>query len=157
MGEWIVNRARARFPERAIVPTPFDRPPTVPWERAGADGTHYVSFATWMCPVNCIEPRICPHTKDTRSWSMPERLAEHARGEADRGNPVVVAALFCRHRAYGVGMFDTREVVDADARVSTAAERGAVEVIIGTVSHCHGALTRLFIGAGAVTGDSPVA
>ena len=157
MGEWIVNRARARYPERAIVPTPFDRPPTVPWERAGADGTHYVSFATWMCPVNCIEPRICPHTKDTRSWSMPERLAEHARGEADRGNPVVVAALFCRHRAYGVGMFDTREVVDADSRVSTAAERGAVEVIIGTVSHCHGALTRLLIGAAAVTGDSPVA
>jgi hypothetical protein len=76
---------------------------------------------------------------------MPERLAEHAREEAAAGRPLVVAALFCRHRAYGVGMFDTREVVEADARVTSAAERGAAEVIIGTVSHCHGALTRLLI------------
>lgn len=157
MGEWMVNRSRERFPERSITPAPFDRPPTVPWERAGADGTHYVSFATWMCPVNCIEPRICPHTRDTRSWSIPERLAEHAREEAAAGRPVVVAALFCRHRAYGVGMFDTREVVEADARVTSAAERGAAEVIIGTVSHCHGALTRLLIAGAASATDSHVA
>src|SRR5262249_20154680 len=129
----------------------------VPWERAGADGTHYVSFATWMCPVNCVEPRICPHTRDTRSWSMPERLAEHAREETAAGRPIVVAALFCRHRASGVGMFDTREVIEADARVAAAAERGAVEAIIGTVSHCHGALTRLLIASGASTADSHVA
>jgi hypothetical protein len=157
MGEWIVARARARFPERSIAPAPFDRPPAVPWERAGADGTHYVSFATWLCPVNCVEPRICPHTRDVRSWSMPERLAEHAREEGEAGRPVVVAAMFCRHRAYGVGMFDTREVIDADARVAAAAERGPAEIIVGTVSHCHGALTRLLIDATPSASDSPVA
>jgi hypothetical protein len=146
MGEWIVNRARERFPSRSVIPVPFDRPPAVPWERAGAEGTHYVSFATWMCPINCIEPRICPHTRDTRSWSLPEWLAEHAAQEAT-GRPIVVAALHCRHRAYGVGMFDTLEVIDAEARVTAAAERGPAEIIVGTVSHCHGALTRLLIAA----------
>jgi hypothetical protein len=156
MGEWIVHRARARFPRREIVPAAFDRPPSVPWERAGADGTHYVSFATWTCPVNCVEPKICPHTRDTRAWSMPERLAAHARDETSAGRPVVVAAMFCRHRAYGVGMFDTSEVLDADDRVTAAAERGAADVIVGTVSHCHGALTRLLIPA-ATAADSPVA
>lgn len=157
MGEWIVARARQRFPDRDITPAAFDRPPSVPWERAGADGTHYVSFATWMCPVNCVEPRICPHTRDTRSWSLPERLAEHARGEAEAGRPIVVGAMFCRHRAYGVGMFDTMEVVDADRRVAEAAERGAAEVIVGTVSHCHGALTRLLIGDRASAAHSHIA
>lgn len=147
MGEWIVNRARERFPSRSVTPVPFDRPPVVPWERAGTDGTHYVSFATWMCPVNCIEPRICPHTRGTRSWSMPERLAEHAAHEAIEGRPIVVAALHCRHRAYGVGMFDTLEVIDAETRVIAAADRGSAEIIVGTVSHCHGALTRLLIAA----------
>jgi hypothetical protein len=132
MGEWIVNRAQQRFPQREIVRAAFERPPQVPWERAGADGTHYVSFATWMCPVNCVEPRICPHTRDTRSWSMPERLAEHARDEASAGRPIVVAAMFCRHRAYGVGMFDTSEVIDAERRVAAAAKRGAAEAIIET-------------------------
>ena len=123
MGEWMVDRARARFPERD--PSRRSRSivrPTVPWERAGADGTHYVSFATWMCPVNCIEPRICPHTRDARDVEHAASGWPSTRAsEAAAGRPMVVAALFCRHRAYGVGMFDTREVVDADARVAAAA------------------------------------
>ena len=135
MGEWLVKRARQRFGD-AVTTRPFDRAPDVPWERAGADGTHYVSFATWTCPVNCIEPRICPHTRETRDWSMPTALA---RTGAD------VAVLHCVHRAYGVGMFDTMEVVRADEQIRTAPERGSAEVIIGTVSHCHGALTRLVL------------
>jgi hypothetical protein len=43
-------------------------------------------------------------------------------------------------------MFDTSEVVDADTRIAVAGSTGAAEVLIGTVSHCHGALTRLIIG-----------
>jgi hypothetical protein len=143
MGEWLVSRARSRFGER-VSTQPFDSVPDVPWERAGDDGTHYVSYATWMCPVNCVEPRVCPHTRDVRSWSMPDSVANHARTAPDTES----AVLFCRHRAYGVGMFDTAEVLDADRRIAAAGERGNSDVIIGTVSHCHGALTRLVI-AGA--------
>lgn len=159
MGEWLVRRARERFGDR-VSTQPFDRVPTVPWERAGNDGTHYVSFATWMCPINCIEPRICPHTRDVRSWSMPERLAEHARAASVEGQAVDVAVLHCEHRAYGVGMFDTRAVADADARIRAAGDARAADVIIGTVSHCHGALTRLVIAApqapAAAGGDSHI-
>jgi hypothetical protein len=146
MAEWIVERARQRWPDRSVETPPFDEPPTVPWERAGADGTHYVSFATWTCPVNCIEPRICPVTKGPRSWSLPDRLNEHAQHRRGAGRPIELAVLHCSHRAYGVGMFDTRAVVEADQRVAAAATEGAAEVIVGTVSHCHGALTRLMIG-----------
>jgi hypothetical protein len=156
MGEWLVGRARARWPNREMATQPFDRAPAVPWERAGADGTHYVSFATWMCPINCVEPRTCPHTRDARSWSMPERLAAHSREEAETGQRIVVATLFCRHRAYGVGMFGTDEVLAADDRIRTAGDAGSAEVMIGTVSHCHGALTRLVIGAPAALADSHV-
>jgi hypothetical protein len=140
MGEWLVTRAREAFADR-VSTAPFDAVPAVPWERAGTDGSHYVSFATWMCPVNCVEPRICPHTKDVRDWSMPEHIAAYAA----RRPATESAVLFCRHRAYGVGMFDTSEVVEADRRVRSAGLRGSAEVIVGTVSHCHGALTRLVI------------
>ncbi|HXT15431.1 MAG TPA: hypothetical protein VN706_07350 [Gemmatimonadaceae bacterium] len=146
MGEWLVERARRRFGD-AVTTQPFDRVPSVPWERAGTDGTHYVSFATWMCPINCVEPRTCPHTRDERTWSLPARLADHAREMQDAGGHVEIATLFCRHRAYGVGMFDTAEVLAADGRIAAAGEMGSADVIIGTVSHCHGALTRLVIGA----------
>jgi hypothetical protein len=139
MGEWLVARARERF-ER-VSTLPFDVIPDVPWKRAGGDGTHYVSFATWMCPINCVEPRVCPHTRDVRSWSMPERVAEYARAAVDTES----AVLFCRHRTFGVGMFDTSEVLDADRRIAAAGAQGNADVIIGTVSHCHGALTRLVI------------
>ncbi|MGH7616106.1 MAG: hypothetical protein ACREPM_02640 [Gemmatimonadaceae bacterium] len=146
MGEWLVSRARARFSDRTVDTPAVARVPDVPWERAGADGTHYVSFATWMCPVNCVEPRTCPHTRDTRTWSLPDAVAKHARVETEAGRPLVATTLFCRHRAYGVGMFDTAEVIAADERIAAAGDAGAAEVMINTVSHCHGALTRLVIG-----------
>jgi len=145
MGEWLVERARRRFGEAVSTPS-LEHVPDVPWERAGTDGTHYVSFATWMCPINCVEPRTCPHTRDERTWSLPVRLAEHVTKGRASGETIEVATLFCRHRAYGVGMFDTAEVIDADARISAAGEKGNADIIIGTVSHCHGALTRLVIG-----------
>lgn len=151
MGEWLVRRARERFGD-AVETRAFDRVPDVPWERAGADGTHYVSFATWICPINCVEPRTCPHTRDTRTWSLPDTLAAYATGvsgESGEGRATESAVLFCRHRAYGVGMFDTAEVIAADERIRTAGDRGVTDVVIGTVSHCHGALTRLVIGTPA--------
>lgn len=154
MGEWLVGRARQEFADR-VSTRPFDAVPDVPWERAGVDGTHYVSFATWMCPINCVEPRTCPHTKDERTWSMPQRVAEHAASLQAPGRRTESAVLFCRHRAYGVGMFDTREVLDAERKISAVGIGGAADVIIGTVSHCHGALTRLVIAADG-TVDSTV-
>jgi hypothetical protein len=144
MGEWLVSRARERFDDR-VSTRPFESLPDVPWQRAGTDGTHYVSFATWMCPVNCVEPRVCPHTRDRRSWSMPEQVAEFARTTLNTES----AVLFCRHRTYGVGMFDTNEVLEADSRIAAAGGRGSASIVIGTVSHCHGALTRLVIASAA--------
>lgn len=140
MGDWLLKRARERFGE-AVETKPFERLPAVPWERAGEGGTHYVSFATWICPINCVEPRTCPHTRETRTWSLPDTVAAYDPN---------AAILFCRHRAYGVGMFDTAEVLAADARIRAAGERGDADIVIGTVSHCHGALTRLLIGGSPV-------
>jgi len=156
MGEWLVARAREQFGERVVADRAFDHLPDVPWSRAGEPGTHYVSFATWTCPINCVEPRTCPHTRDTRTWSLPVRLGEFAREQEGGRRPVVVATLFCRHRSYGVGMFDTAEVIDAHDKIMAAGKRGAAEVVIGTVSHCHGALSRLVIRDAAGVADSPV-
>jgi hypothetical protein len=55
---------------------------------------------------------------------------------------------------FGVGMFDTAEVLAADAVIREGGNAGASEIIVGTTSHCHGALTRLVIGPDAGEGDS---
>jgi hypothetical protein len=156
MGAWLIAQAQERFGDRVVSDRPFEHVPQTPWERAGGGGVHYVSYATWTCPINCVEPRTCPHTRSVRDWSLPVTIARHERAESAAGRPTVAVSLFCRHRAYGVGMFDTTEVIAAHRRVMDAAEAGAVDAIIGTVSHCHGALARLRIGAPGELPDSPV-
>lgn len=148
MAQWVMSRARARWPGRMMRFAPLDGAVDVPWQRRGDDGTHYVSFATWMCPINCIEPRICPHTRGARAWSLPPTLRAFVETERLRGRRLDGPAVFhCVHRAYGVGMFGVDEVLAADALVAQVAAARAAEVLIGSVSHCHGALAVLELAA----------
>jgi hypothetical protein len=151
MYEWLLHRARNRWPARAVMTQPLPGPMNLPWETQAPDGTQYGSFATWMCPINCVEPRRCPHTRGPRTWTMPAAAAEYvAAGPVVPGGvkPLDGPVIFhCTHRAYGVGMFDTREVLAGDAFVATAGSRGEADVLVGTVSHCHGAFNVLHIGA----------
>lgn len=135
--DWLVARARARWPDRTVEVEPMPVTPPTPWERAAPDGRHYVSFATWMCPVNCIEPARCPATRDVRDWSMPHTIAQLADEEPSLGG----AAIFhCEHRTFGVGMIDAVAIADADRRLADLGRTGACRLLVGTVSHCHGAL-----------------
>ena len=66
----------------------------------------------------------------------------------DRSHPTAGPVLFvCEHRVYGVGMFDVAEVLAGDAAVAAAGARGnPVDVLVGTVSSCHGAVNLLHLG-----------
>lgn len=145
--EWVADRLRARWPGRDVHTVPLGADLPVPWQRAGDDGTHYASFATWMCPINCIEPARCPHTRGPRDWTMPVALQRHVATAADAGASLAGPYVFhCTHRAYGVGMIDVASVVAADADLARRAAVGSVDAIVGTVSHCHGAVSRLVAG-----------
>ena len=147
MYEWLGRRARARWPGRVVETRPLSAPPRTPWERAAPDGTHYASFATWMCPVNCVEPARCPHTRGPRDWSMPDAARAWVEEHRTEGERLAGPAIFhCVHRAFGVGMFDTAEVLAADALVADAGTGGTANVLVGTVSHCHGAFGLLHLG-----------
>ena len=150
--DWIADRARAAWPRRAVTVVPLDEAPAIPWQRASADGaTHYVSFAEWMCPINCIEPARCPATRAERTWTMPVAASEFVRAAASRGHQMSGPFVFhCTHRAYGVGMIDVSSVTAADAELRRLAQHGPVDALIGTMSHCHGALGRLQIAAAPI-------
>lgn len=144
MAQWVVSRARARWPGRGIRLGPLGGTLDVPWQRTGDDGTHYASFATWECPTNCVEPRTCPHTRGPRAWSLPPTVRAFVETERLRGRRIDgPAVLHCEHRAWGVGMFDVAAVVAADRLVADVAAARAAAVLVGTVSHCHGALALL--------------
>jgi hypothetical protein len=135
--DWLVARARDRWPSRRIAVQPLSSPPPTPWQRAAPDGRHYVSFATWMCPVNCIEPAKCPETRGERDWSLPLTLRAFVADDPQLDGAVIFP---CVHRAYGVGMIDAAPIAEADRQVASWGAAGPCRVLVGTVSHCHGAL-----------------
>lgn len=77
---------------------------------------------------------------------MPRTLEDYVKAELERGRKIEGPIVFhCTHRAYGVGMIDTADVVAADRAVSDCARHGPAEILVGTVSHCHGAINLLAI------------
>jgi hypothetical protein len=127
---------------------PLAAPVGTPYDTIAPDGTRYVSFADWLCPTHCVEPAICPVTRAPRTWEMGDAMADLV-ARLQLTTPTAGPALFvCRHRVFGVGMFDAAEALAGDRMVAEAgAGPGAVDVLVGTVSGCHGAASLLHLGA----------
>lgn len=144
--DYLVRRVQARWPDRAVTREGPGAPVGTPWERASPDGTTYVSHATWTCPVNCVEPRICPHTRELRSWSVPDTLEAWAAAPGGtRGGLLGPFTFHCTHRAFGVGMVDRAPIAHAEQAIMDAARTGGVRALVATASHCHGAVAVLAV------------
>jgi hypothetical protein len=147
MFEWLVRRARDRWPGRLVEVRPVPVGPGTPYDMQAPDGTRYVSFADWLCPVHCVEPAICPVIRGPRTWEMSEAmegLTQRLSGTAPTAGPVL---FVCRHRVHAVGMFDVASVLAGDAVVAASGEDGRpVDVLVGTISACHGAASLLHLG-----------
>jgi hypothetical protein len=147
MYEWLVRRARTRWPRRVVETKVLTTAPGTPYDLSTPDGTRYVSYADWLCPTHCIEPAICPVIRAPRTWEMADAMEELTR-RLDTVHPTAGPVLFvCQHRVFGVGMFDVNAVLAGDAVVAAAGEPGTpMDVLIGTVSSCHGAANLLHLG-----------
>jgi hypothetical protein len=148
MAGWLADLAARQWPDRSVALVSPDQPLGTPYDTVGPDGTRYVSFADWICPTHCIEPLVCPMIRAPRTWEMSEALAAYTARLALR-RPTAGPALFTtRHHAYGVGMFGAGEIRASRAAVLAAgAAHAAVDVVVGTISACHGAVSLLRIGA----------
>ena len=149
MFEWVLARARQRWPGRGIAVAPVPGSLGTPYDRVASDGTRYVSFADWICPTHCIEPAICPAIGGPRTWEMGDAVRELAERLRGSGEQVFGPALFvCRHHVFGVGTFSVNAVLEGDGMVKTAGESGEpAAVLVGTISGCHGALNLLRLDA----------
>jgi hypothetical protein len=150
MFEWVLRRARQRWPGRAVsvvsvpgtLPTPYDRP------GGSTDQTRYVSWADWICPTHCIEPALCPAIGAPRTWEMSDTVRALAEQLRATGRPVSGPALFvCKHQVFGVGMFSADSVRAGDQLVAEAGAAAEADVLVGTISSCHGALNLLRLGS----------
>ena len=142
---WLQRRAREQLPPRAIT-TESAAPVGTPYETEAPDGTRYVSYADWLCPTHCIEPATCPVTRTPRTWDMAEAATRLVRRHPGAmAGPVVFE---CRHVAYGVGAIAIDQVLAGAAAVLEAGAGGdATDLVVATVSGCHGAFNLLHLGA----------
>ncbi len=75
---------------------------------------------------------------------MPLSVRAAVQASEVRAGAIDVVALFrTTHRAFGVGMFDVNDALDADADLRRTAGQPSVRVLVASVSHCHGALAEL--------------
>jgi len=149
---WAARRARSRWPGRVVEARPLDARMGTPYETVAPtpDATTYASFADWLCPTHCIEPATCPVIRAPRTWDMAE-ATENLTDTIRRGRPAAGPVLFeCRHVVHGVGAIAVDQVVVGDRIVAEAGASGeAVDIVVGTVSGCHGAISVLHLGPAA--------
>jgi hypothetical protein len=148
MFEWVLARARRRWPGRTVRVDPVPGEIGTPYDRTAQDATRYISFADWICPTHCIEPALCPAIGSPRTWEMGDAVRALAERLRRDGRPVAGPALFvCKHHVFGVGTFAVEAVLAGDRLVAEAGASGdPAGVLVGTISSCHGAVNLLHLG-----------
>jgi hypothetical protein len=87
MFEWVLRRARTRWPNRPVSVDPVPGGFPTPYDRPGSDQTRYVSWADWICPTHCIEPALCPAIGAPRTWEMADTVRDLAQRLRASGRP----------------------------------------------------------------------
>lgn len=148
LAEWLLRRARATYGADRAMLVPADAPAGTPFDMLHpGDGVRYLSHADWTCPVHCIEPATCPMIKAPRHWEMGDTVAAWTANHATH-HPTAGPVLFtCRHLTHGVGMYPVIDAFPAlDALDALVRTHGTADLVIGSVSACHGAIGVLRVG-----------
>jgi hypothetical protein len=114
--------------------------PSTPHAARAADGGMTLSFAEWLCPMHCVEPHLCPATRQHRSWDVSRALVSYARHLREQELPGLAGPYLarCTHLVEGVGVVVLGDWMGAARRIAAAASGGQCRALIGTVSGCHG-------------------
>lgn len=130
---------------QAFQPVAYTGPmPQLPYAQTLATGSLVLSHAPGICPVNCVEPKICPLTKDDRDWEMKDTVRKLVAEKADAHGIEAVGVFVCQHHAHGVGTIPLKDLFAEWEAIHTRLKQGNVSRIgVATVSSCHGILDTL--------------
>lgn len=155
-GEWLIPapftpHLFARWLARALAATRIDvrtvDPPLLPetpFARLTA-GRLVFSFAEWRCPTHCIEPAICPATRQPKSWDLGRELAAYVMRLREGGITPLAGPFVARLApvARGVSGFPLSDWARAARQVRALLEgahaRTHAYALVATASSCHGA------------------
>ncbi|MEX2281375.1 MAG: hypothetical protein WEE89_02680 [Gemmatimonadota bacterium] len=155
---WLMRGIARNHPGHALSLETFNRMPGTPFQQQREHGTLVASHADWICPVHCIEPEICPHTRGPRFWDM-DRTGRALAAELEEEEQTVsqVHLFHCHHLAYGVGAYPVAELIAARDAIEVELSRSpaVARFLVGTISRCHGAFHLLAVRLGMDTVSTP--
>lgn len=133
------------YRDRIIRITPFPDPnhpsgefPKTPFLKTFDSGICAVSYANWVCPVECEEPNICPAIKDPRTWNFNETFAHYTKDH--HTDPTLSVHLFsCLQLVRGVAFIPMDHIFHEWNRLVHKMEHEKkVNLFVATFSKCHG-------------------
>lgn len=129
--EWLLRDLAPDGPvERAPVPDDLG----LPNESTGPTGDRYVSYADFLCPDDCPEPKnACPVTRTRRGTPMHRRIAELSCPT------LPVHCIRSEQLAPGVGGYAVARLLEL--RQTLAGLAGTA--LVGTACSCHGVVSAL--------------
>ena len=154
---WLLRRLSESRADLSWSTEPVRRLPGTPFQHQSIDGPLTLSHADWTCPVHCVEPALCPMTCGPRYWDVARTVATWATALAEGGQPIEQIHLFqCLHYSHGVGSYPAARVARAyhDLAGADPVPGEALRFLVGTVSHCHGAIHLLRADTGTDTVSS---
>jgi hypothetical protein len=149
--EWLVWSLRGRLGEDSISIEPMAHEfGGLPYEYLAPSGARFISAADWICPINCRAPHICPMIRDVRTWELSGTVNAYAQ---EHQESVAAAVVFePRFRVPGIDRLYLHEYRDARDRILDLYQQpqsAGKEVIVATVSPCHGAVSLMRLNAPA--------
>ena len=120
---------------------PYDTDLKLPFQKLLDSGICALSFATWICPIDCDEPEHCPGIDNTRTWDF-RKTFEHY----DQKDPAKSIHLFyCDQLAYGVVGISSQKLCKEwnsfEQRV-TELKKAPLSLEVATFTKCHGIIGR---------------
>ncbi len=106
----------------------------LPFEKKLDQGLTALSYATWVCPLECEEPDHCPAIDKPRSWTMATSLKDKLQSDS-------VHILECEQLAYGVAHIPLTAIrKEWEALFNHMINHKEGTFSVATVSKCHGIL-----------------
>ncbi|MBI4412500.1 MAG: hypothetical protein HY541_08455 [Deltaproteobacteria bacterium] len=148
-----------RFGERTTrivsFPAKGDDFPKTPFLKTLDSGICAVSYAQWVCPLECQEPNICPAINQERSWNFNETFSHYTRDHIESvtnhlaGGPAASTHLFsCIQLVHGVAFIPIDHLFhEWDRLVHKLESQLKVELLVSTFSKCHGIIGKAMISS----------
>lgn len=101
------------------------------------DSIWALSYSTWTCPADCVEPDICPHTQKQRNWDFNKSLQKQEFAQPN------LNALFhkfsCQNILHEIAHIPMKDIIQNVSEYSYALQTNPPQkVLVATHSHCHG-------------------